>query len=656
MNQWPEFPEPPRRLLATWWALALVALGLSTLMAVVLVAARTPFLGLGGEFFRTALVLHVDLAVVVWFLAVAVGIWVVAAPVEGSVPTALARSGAWLAAGGMILALGAPWWGKAVPVLANYVPVIDSLAYLCGLGAFLGGVVLAAVVTLPGFLRRGRGVPRPEWQWAAGAAMLAFMAALAVFVLAQWQASGAANFEDRVWGAGHVLQSVHTLMLMSAWLVLGEEDLRRLPGLRQLVAVLVGVAALAPLADLWVALSFPLGGVAYRAGFTEVMRWGTWPAAVALAGLQLVGLWRRPSRLDGNAWGLLASIGLFLFGCAMGASIRGETTAVPAHYHGTVGAVTLAYMLWGRQWVPRFGLRLPAGGIWKLQPFIYAGGIVLLVAGLGWAGWLGVPRKAPHADIAAMGAAYRVAMGGAGIGGTLAMLGAGTFVVMLFGMIRQRWSEGMQVSEPRKSKWRSVGEERWRLLLLASAVVVLGGVVLDKWDRSPLNGKLEPTAHVKVKRKEEIDRRFKEGVAMLHAKQYEHALTAFHRVLELEPEMPEAYVNAGYALLGMHDAKGARDFFDSATNLRSNQLNAYFGLGEALAELGDTLGALQAMETYVHLAPKDDPFRIKAESAAWELRAKMDEERAQFTAVPAQPPVGKAAEASKATGKEGGKS
>lgn len=651
MNVWPEFPEPPRRLLAAWWALALIALGLSTLMAVVLVAARTPFLGLGGEFFRTALVLHVDLAVVVWFLAVAVGIWVVAAPVEGEVPTTLAWSGAWLAAGGMVLALGAPWWGRAAPVLANYVPVIDSLTYLCGLGAFIGGVVLAAAMAVPGFLRASRGGNWPEWRWAAGAALFAFGVALVVFVLAQLTAPGAAGVEDRVWGVGHALQSVHTLMLMAAWLLLGGESIRRFAGARRMVAVLIGFAALAPLVDLWVAASFPPGSPAYRAGFTEVMRWGTWPAAVALAGLLLGGLWRRPAPLDAHAWGLLASIGLFLLGCTMGASIRGETTAVPAHYHGTVGAVTLAYMLWGRQWAPRFGLRLPATGMWRLQPFIYALGIALLVAGLGWSGWLGVPRKAPHADLAAMGAAYRIAMGIAGVGGSLAMVGAGTFVVMLFKAICLKRSEGMQVNEPRKSRWRLGREERWRLLLLAG-VVVIGGMVIERWDISPLKGKIQPESHVKIKRKDEIDRRFKEGVVMLHAKEYEHALTAFHRVLELAPEMPEAYVNAGYALLGMGDAKGARDFFDSATNLRPNQLNAYFGLGEALAALGDTLGAMQAMETYVHLAPKEDPYRRKAESAAWELRAKLDEERAQFTVSSVQTgSSGEAAAAPKAGGK-----
>jgi len=166
---------------------------------------------------------------------------------------------------------------------------------------------------------------------------------------------------------------------------------------------------------------------------------------------------------------------------------------------------------------------------------------------------------------------------------------------------------------------------RVSLLLLAVLMVVLAGVITFGWESSAFSGKMKPEQHSRTKVKEEIDRRFNEGVVMLHAKQFEHALTAFHRVMQLDPKMPEAYVNAGYALLGMGDAKAAADFFDSATVLRPNQLNAYFGLGEALMVLGDKRGALQAMETYLHRSPQEDPFRRKAEAAVWELRAELSQ-------------------------------
>jgi tetratricopeptide (TPR) repeat protein len=164
-------------------------------------------------------------------------------------------------------------------------------------------------------------------------------------------------------------------------------------------------------------------------------------------------------------------------------------------------------------------------------------------------------------------------------------------------------------------------ERRWRLwgILLVTGLVVSIPFVVPR--QKIFLGEATVEDHAIAKKREEIRKRFDEGVIMLHAKQYEHALTAFHRVLQLDPQMPEAHVNIGYALLGMGKAKAAADFFDTATVLRPNQLNAYFGLGEALMQLGDKLGALQAMETYMHRSKPDDPFRRKAEAAIWELRS-----------------------------------
>lgn len=174
---------------------------------------------------------------------------------------------------------------------------------------------------------------------------------------------------------------------------------------------------------------------------------------------------------------------------------------------------------------------------------------------------------------------------------------------------------------------RFMDSELGRTLLLGAMAAATVAVLYVGWEASPLSGGIQPTQHVETKVKAELDRRFKEGVMMLHAKQYEHALTAFHRVLQLDPKMPEAHVNAGYALLGMGNFQAAADFFDTATTLRPNQLNAYYGLGEALQGMGDNQGALQAMETYLHRSPEGDPFRRKAEAATWELRAELEKSK-----------------------------
>lgn len=159
------------------------------------------------------------------------------------------------------------------------------------------------------------------------------------------------------------------------------------------------------------------------------------------------------------------------------------------------------------------------------------------------------------------------------------------------------------------------------LIVLAVPFLFSRGVVF--FGESSIQG------HAVSKARQEIQQRFNEGVVMLHAKQYDHAITAFHRVLQINPKMPEAHVNMGFALLGAGKPKAAADFFDTATILKPDQMNAYYGLGEALEQMGEKLGALQAMETYLHRSPKDDPFRVKAEAAVWELRAALAAEKAK---------------------------
>ena len=108
---------------------------------------------------------------------------------------------------------------------------------------------------------------------------------------------------------------------------------------------------------------------------------------------------------------------------------------------------------------------------------------------------------------------------------------------------------------------------------------------------------------------------------MLHARQYEHAVTALHRLLEIAPEVPEVHVNMGFALHGLSRYAAARDFFQGAIELRPQQTNAYYGLAIALEGLGDRPGALGAMRTFVHLAARDDPWLPKARAALWEWQS-----------------------------------
>jgi tetratricopeptide (TPR) repeat protein len=133
--------------------------------------------------------------------------------------------------------------------------------------------------------------------------------------------------------------------------------------------------------------------------------------------------------------------------------------------------------------------------------------------------------------------------------------------------------------------------------------------------------------HVEGKRAEEIRVRFEQGVAMMQMRQYDFAVQAFHRVLELNPQLPEAHVNMGFALYEKGDFAGAQRFFESATALNKNQVNAYYGLAIAAFAQKNNAVAVGAMRAWLHLVPPDDPFRARGEAKFDEMQKAFFEER-----------------------------
>ena len=116
----------------------------------------------------------------------------------------------------------------------------------------------------------------------------------------------------------------------------------------------------------------------------------------------------------------------------------------------------------------------------------------------------------------------------------------------------------------------------------------------------------------------EVHERFQQAAAMLHTRQYVYALDALERVLDLSPNLPEAHVNAGFALLGVERPARAARFFERAIDLRPGQVNAYYGLAVALEELGDIDGALGAMRVFIHLSDSGTRHVARARAAVWE--------------------------------------
>lgn len=639
----------PRRLAGAWLSLAISALALSTVCAVVLVAARMPYVGRwlpGVDVFHGALVLHVNLAAVIWFLALAAALW---SGLGGSRALRLRWIGFGLACAGVAAITAAPFVGTGAAVLSNYFPVLDNPLFLTGLTWFAAGIVITAACTLweaPVVLRQ-----RQIGTVLRAGVLLSLLPVLVAGVSWVWSLAAAPQglaavewFDLVFWGAGHTLQFAHVTLMMVAWLALAEAAGVGLAPRGMAVLLAAGTAPV--LAVPAIHLAFPVGSGEFRTAFTLLMSYGSWVVAAPLGVLLLLEL-ARSRRVAVPAPGIRASlvlsIVLFVMGCAVGAAIRGDTTLVPAHYHGAIGAVTLAYMGLAMHWLPLFGLRAGGSRLARWQPATYGGGLLLLVLGLTWSGIHSAPRKSLTLQTAGDNLHVFAGMSVAGIGGLTAIAGSALFVLLMWRAWRRAASGGQRQPRARQPmQVKRFRDSRPRAVMLTLAAVVSGGIALA-WvgeqvsrpvSQAAADPHVSPGLHADERRAIEVKERFTQGVMMLHAKRYEHAVTAFHRVLELAPEMPEAHVNMGFALIGLERYAAARDFFESATALRPGQANAYYGLAVALEGLRDLPGAMGAMRTFVHLSKPDDPFVRKAEAALWEWRTAAAQPATKSVAVP----------------------
>ncbi len=115
-----------------------------------------------------------------------------------------------------------------------------------------------------------------------------------------------------------------------------------------------------------------------------------------------------------------------------------NTMRVPGHFHSTVVSGTaLAFMGVTYYLIPLiFRRRVALWGLARIQPYLFAGGMLLMVMGMTFAGSFGVPRR--HWDISFAQAPYDVPFNPAvdiflavmGIGGVIAVIGGLSFIVI----------------------------------------------------------------------------------------------------------------------------------------------------------------------------------------------------------------------------------
>ncbi|MCZ7565348.1 MAG: cbb3-type cytochrome c oxidase subunit I [Burkholderiales bacterium] len=433
-------PDDARaRLARGWLALALAAIIGAGLYSILLVVSRTP--GLAGlfpveNFFRVALVVHVDLSVLVWFVAIAGIFW------------SLNSTRRWTAFGwaalastvaGTALMTAAPFAQRAEPVMANYIPVLDGAVFLGGLAAMGAGVAMLCVRGMVAVPRVGTRLDgAAALRFGLNSSVVATAVALAAFAWSWIEVprglEGQAYYELLFWGGGHVLQFAWTLLMMVSWLWLASAIGAPVPLTPRVAALLFAVALVSVFATPLIYLAYAVPSVEHYRLLTWLMRFGGGLAmlpmmlavTVALVSARGLDVQQRPLRAA-----LASSLVLFAVGGLIGFTIEGSNVRIPAHYHGSIVGVTLAFMGVVYHLLPRLGYRAPAGRLATWQPYVYGAGQLMHVAGLLWSGGYGVQRKVAGSEQVLRTTSEVVGMGFMGLGGLVAIAGGVLFLVVV---------------------------------------------------------------------------------------------------------------------------------------------------------------------------------------------------------------------------------
>jgi hypothetical protein len=417
--------------------------------SILLVLARTPVIQELIpliDFFHIALVVHVNLSVLIWLLAIAGVLWSLSS--AGDRPL-WDRISFWAAAAGTAIIVIAPFVGAGDPLMNNYIPVLRHPVFYAGMILFTVGIgshLLRSAVSRRGIGATLSGADALHMGITFGAVITAVAIAsfIASFVGLPSEIDGQVYFEFLFWGGGHVLQFTHTLLMMVVWIVLASNSNARFVLTPRLTLVFLLILALPVITVPFLHLAHEVLTPGHRLAFTELMKYGglsCLPLGIAI----LASLWHS-GKPEGEGRYLRAclesSIALFAVGGVLGFMISGLDIVIPAHYHGATVGVTVAFMGLTYYLLPRLGYGpLPERmAVW--QPYLYGGGQLMHIIGLAWSGGYGVQRKTAGLAQGVDRLGEVAGMGLMGLGGLISVIGGLMFLIIAYKSIRHSTVRG----------------------------------------------------------------------------------------------------------------------------------------------------------------------------------------------------------------------
>ncbi len=385
-------------LTLAWLKLGIISLGFAGLYSVVLVVLRTPQLASffpNPHIFKSALIIHVDLSVLIWLLSITASVWGSETSLRGAkrrgnlvkhpeIATLLlvARNDAFrlypkLAFFATILIAISPIAGHN-PVMNNYIPMLENIIFVLGLSLFGITLLLYAINILYLF----------DWANWSNLVNFTILSTIIMYILSWvcfWCSySDLQNviqiipieiefyYELLFWSGGHLLQFIYTQIAMFIWIMLFEKLIGKESKFQKFYLFLLYLNFVFSTLIIWGHISYDIIDGNFKEFYTNHMKYlGGIAPVLCVGGIVVESLchcsviasdykergnlrvfaeiassialqFPRNDNIIKST--LLCSITLFLLGGLIAMNISGINVVIPAHYHGSIVGISIACM------------------------------------------------------------------------------------------------------------------------------------------------------------------------------------------------------------------------------------------------------------------------------------------------------------------------
>lgn len=455
-------PQLSHNKLAIYWLRnGVISLALAGVYSIILVMLRTPMLVnlfLNTEIFKSALVIHVNLSILVWLMSVTACIWSYNLQPTTSIITYVI-----LAFFGTALIALSPLCGQNFPVMNNYIPMLENIIFILGISLFGVSVLLFALYILWNCCKISYFNSLINFTILSTVIMWVLVWVCFIWSYCQLQeiiklvpVDIEFYYELLFWSGGHLLQFIYTQILILVMTVLFHAWIGKELRFKKLYLALLYLNFIISIATISGHLLYDIIDAEFKEYYTKQMKYGGGITPVLSLIVMFYELKWFHSHESGNdikgskdirevqmsllKTAIICSSILFLSGGFIGILITGMNVTIPAHYHGSIVGISVAFM--------GFCFLLCDGKQQKNSYFTTAIititiGQMLHIIALLFADGYGVLRKTPWVE---MPVANKLLIGVMGGGGLIAIVGGLMFVIICGRRILFKPQFGIRIS------------------------------------------------------------------------------------------------------------------------------------------------------------------------------------------------------------------